>query len=145
MRVINALLAAALATPVLVAAQPTPQRQSSTQPARASAKSIATPDDLFFNGIIYTGEGFADDKPRVVEAMAIAGGKVIAVGSTAEITRLAGPKTHLHDLDSARTHQYIFPGFNDAHTHLGGAGRTKLNVDLTGVKSLADMLAQIKS
>ncbi len=67
------------------------------------------------------------------------------VGKTAEITRLAGPKTALHDLNSATTHTFVFPGFNDAHTHLGGAGRTMLNVDLTGVKSLAEMLAKIKS
>ena len=65
--------------------------------------------------------------------------------TTEDITRLAGPKTALHDLRTAATHTFIFPGFNDAHTHLGGAGQTKLNVDLTGVKSLADMLAQIKS
>ena len=51
----------------------------------------------------------------------------------------------LRDLHSTNTSTFIFPGFNDAHTHLGGAGRTKLNVDLTGVKSLADMLAKIKS
>ena len=100
---------------------------------------------IFFDGVIYTGDGFAEDKPQIVEAIAIGGGKVIAIGTTAEITRLAGPKTVLHDLNSATTSTFIFPGFNDAHTHLGGAGRTKLNVDLTGVKSLADMLAKIKS
>jgi len=145
MRAITALLAAATAAPILLAAQGITQTHPRIQPTGAAPTSHAAPDDLFFNGVIYTGEGFADDQPRVVEAMAIAGGKIIAVGSTAEISRFAGPKTRLHDLDSARTHQYVFPGFNDAHTHLGSAGSTKLNVDLTGVKSLADMIAQIKS
>ena len=145
MRAITALLAVVISAPVLVAAQSDSQKSLAPQHPRAEERSQITPDDLFFNGQIYTGEGFNEDKARVVEAMAIAGGKIIAVGTTAEISRLAGPKTHLHDLDSARTHQYIFPGFNDAHTHLGGAGRTKLNIDLTGVKSLGDMLAQIKT
>jgi predicted amidohydrolase YtcJ len=98
---------------------------------------------IFFNATIYTGNGMAEDKPEIVQAMAIGGGKVLAVGTTEQITRLAGPKTILRDVDSKATHAVIFPGFNDAHTHLGGAGRTKLNVDLTGVKSLPEMLAKI--
>jgi hypothetical protein len=100
---------------------------------------------IFFDGVIYTGEGFDNDKPQVVAAMAIANGKIIAVGTTAAITRLAGPKTVLRDLGTAGTSTFIFPGFNDAHTHLGSAGQTKLNVVLRGVKSLPDMLAKIDS
>ncbi len=75
--------------------------------------------------------------------MAIGGGRVLAAGTTNQVTRLAGPKTILRDLSSSSTGNYIFPGFNDAHTHLGPAGQTKLNVDLTGTKSLADMLTKI--
>jgi predicted amidohydrolase YtcJ len=135
---------------MLCSAQTSPTRQPAPRlanPAASTAQtSLAdTPEIIFFDGVIYTGVGFADDKPQVVEALAIGHGKVLAIGKTADITRLAGPKTVLHDLRSATTNTFIFPGFNDAHTHLGGAGRTKLNVDLTGVKSLADMLAKIKS
>jgi len=103
----------------------------------------APPEIIFFNGVIYTGQGLAEDKPVTVQAMAIGGGKVLAVGATEEITRLAGPDTILRDINTAGTSTFIFPGFNDAHTHLGSAGRTKLNVDLTGVKSLAAMQAKI--
>ncbi|HEX8812924.1 MAG TPA: hypothetical protein VF742_13115, partial [Terracidiphilus sp.] len=56
-------------------------------------------DDIFFNGRIYTGAGFDKDMPQVVEAIAIGGGKVLAVGSNEEIKRLAGPQAHLHALD----------------------------------------------
>jgi predicted amidohydrolase YtcJ len=100
---------------------------------------------IFLNGVIYTGEGFAGDTPQTVQAMAIGGGTVLAVGTNEEIQRLAGPKTELRDLHTAQSGAFVFPGFNDAHTHLGSAGQTKLNVDLTGVKSLEDMLAKIKS
>ena len=101
------------------------------------------PDLILFDGLIYTGVGFAEDKPEVVQAIAIGGGKVLATGKTSEVLRLAGPNTHLHDLDSATTGTIVFPGFNDAHTHLGEAGQTKLNLDLAGVKSLDDMLTKI--
>ncbi len=131
-----ALLAAGLALSSFCNAQTTSRRQTHPEPARRSA-----PDAIFFNGTIYTGVGLSEDKPEIVAAMAIGGGKVLAVGTSNEITRLAGPNTHLHDLGSAGA--FIFPGFNDAHTHLGGAGQTKLNLDLFGVKSLAEMLADI--
>ena len=150
MRAIRSFAVTALAASVLCSAQTTPRKSASSQrpkaPPSATPKPIGgTPDVIFFNGIIYTGEGFSEDKPQVVEAIAIGGGKVLAVGKTEEITRLAGPRTALHDLDSANASTFIFPGFNDAHTHLGEAGRTKLTVDLTGTKSLADMLARIES
>jgi len=146
MRTVSAVLVVVFSTSILSFSQATTRKQAAPQHAKqAAASSAEFPDDLFFNGVIYTGEGFAEDKPRVVEAMAVSKGKVVAVGTTAEITRLAGPNTHLHDLDTAHTLMFIFPGFNDAHTHLGEAGREKLNVDLRGSASLADMLSRIQA
>jgi predicted amidohydrolase YtcJ len=146
MRAIFSLVATALAASTLCSAQTAPTKPPATKRTQpVTSKSASKPDIIFFHGVIYTGVGFAEDKPQTVEAIAIGCGKVIAIGKTEDITRLAGAKTALHDLNSATTGTFIFPGFNDAHTHLGGAGRTKLNVDLTGVKSLADMQAQIKS
>jgi predicted amidohydrolase YtcJ len=136
----SALLATGLAFSSVCGSQSAPQHQTSAAPAQAVAQRKA-PDTIFFNGTIYTGVGFSEDKPQIVAAMAVGGGKVIAVGTNNEITRLAGPKTRLRDLSSAGA--FIFPGFNDAHTHLGGAGQTKLNLDLMGVKSLAEMQAKI--
>lgn len=133
------LAACLVASPVCFA-----QKAPDNPHVAPAAKSSATvPDAIFFGGIIYTGEGFAQDEPQSVQAIAIGGGKVLAVGTSDQITRLAGPNTRLHDLNSDGTGAFIFPGFNDAHTHLGGAGQTKINVDLTGVKSLAEMLAKI--
>jgi predicted amidohydrolase YtcJ len=136
---VTALAAAAFCQAQAPAAKP-------IAPNLANAAPIETvPDVIFFNGVIYTGVGLATDKPETVQAMAIGGGEVLAVGTTEQITRLAGPKTRLRNLDTASSHTFIFPGFNDAHTHFGSAGRTKLNVDLTGVKSLTDMLAKIET
>jgi predicted amidohydrolase YtcJ len=124
-------------------AQTAPVHHAPAKKPAAAPKTDAVPEIIFFNGVIYTGEGFADDKPVTVEAMAIGGGKVLAVGTSAEITRLAGAGTRLRDINSASTSTFIFPGFNDAHVHLGGAGQTKLNIDLTGAKSLDEMLKKI--
>ena len=146
MRVFSGLLAAALAGAsfmVICPAQNVPARRTQAGKTTPAGSMSAAPDVIFFNATIYTGEGLANDKPQTVEAMAIGGGKVLAVGTTAAITKLAGPHTRLHDIDSANTSTLIFPGFNDAHVHLGSAGQTKLNLDLTGVKSLAEMLKRI--
>src|SRR4051794_16746452 len=145
MRTNITLFAAVFSTCILAVAQTTSRHAAPQHTSKTPASLAAAPDDVFFNGVIYTGEGFAEDKPRVVEAMAVAQGKVVAVGTTAQITRLAGPSTHLHDLDTAHTLHFIFPGFNDAHTHLGEAGREKLNVDLRGSDSLKEMLSRIQS
>jgi predicted amidohydrolase YtcJ len=95
---------------------------------------------IFVNGVIYTGEGLDRDTPQTVEAMAVGGGRVLAVGTTVEIKQMAGPKTTVRDLKGT----VVFPGFNDAHTHLGSAGQTKLNVDLTGVPSLEAMQKSVQ-
>src|SRR5208337_3542630 len=146
MRVSSALLAAALAFASLCSAQIATTKHTPTRRVNpAPAKPGAIPEVIFFNGAIYTGVGFNEDKPETVQAMAIGGGKILATGTTEEMTRLAGPDTRLRDLNTANTSTFVFPGFNDAHTHLGGAGQTKLNVDLTGVKSLAAMLTKIEA
>ncbi|MGO9340368.1 MAG: amidohydrolase [Terracidiphilus sp.] len=144
MRVSSALLAATLAATSLStfcpAQTPTPRRANPIP-----AKLNTVPEIIFFDGVIYSGVGMNEDKPQTVQAMAIGGGKVLAIGTDEEITRLAGPKTRLRDLHTDTTSVFIIPGFNDAHVHLGSAGRTKLNVDLTGVKSLVEMLTKIQA
>lgn len=145
MRAFLACFVAALAILPFASAQSVPTHHGPARRTLPTPPAHIVPDTVFFDGVIYTGNGLADDKPETVQAMAVGGGKVLAVGTNDAVTRLAGPKTILHDINSANSSTYIFPGFNDAHTHLGSAGQTKLNVDLTGVKSLAEMLARIKT
>jgi hypothetical protein len=146
MRAYPALLVAALAAASFSPAQaPAAKHTMPRQEKQAPVKLTSVPEIIFFNGVIYTGAGLAKDKPQTVQAMAIGGGKVLAVGANDEIKRLASPKTRLRDLNTAKTRTFVFPGFNDAHTHLGEAGRTRLNVDLTGVQSLSAMLARVQT
>ena len=112
------------------------------QPAKVPAAQ-PTPDLILYHGRILTGVGLKEGHPQIVSAMAIGGGKVIAVGTDAEILRLATPQTQMRDLDSAHTGIFVMPGLNDAHTHMGDAGRQKLSVDVTGAASREEMMQRV--
>lgn len=68
-------------------------------------------DIILTNGKIFT----ADSKQLYVQALAIRGNKILAVGTNKAIEELASPTTKRIDL-KGRT---VTPGFNDAHDHLG--------------------------
>jgi predicted amidohydrolase YtcJ len=101
-------------------------------PADPSAK--AAPDVIFVNGDIYT-----QASPQRVQAIAVRDGRIIAVGSNNDIRKLKQGKTQVVDLGG----HFVMPGFNDAHLHLAGGGLMHLEVDLVGVKSLAEMQQRI--
>jgi predicted amidohydrolase YtcJ len=69
------------------------------------------PDLVLTNGKIFT----SDNAMPYAEAIAIKGDRIIAVGKTAVIQKLAGLKTKRIDL-GGRT---VIPGINDAHDHIG--------------------------
>ena len=141
-----AALAVVLFSWCMCAAQQ-PSRTSAKKPL-AQLKPVDTSlkaDLILFNGVIMTGEGLAEGKPQIVSAIAIRDGKVLAVGTDVEVTRFGDGHTKLRDLDSSSTGTFLMPGLNDAHVHLGGAGETKLNVDLTGTPSLEAMLKSIQA
>jgi predicted amidohydrolase YtcJ len=80
----------------------------SVQPTRLFAQSA---DIVLINGKIFT----ADAKQPFVQALAIKGHKILAVGSNVAINKLATTKTKKVDLQG-RT---VVPGFNNAHDHPG--------------------------
>jgi hypothetical protein len=113
-------------------------------PFAAQAQNTS-PDTIFLHGNILTGTHLRANDPSAtpakVAALAIADGKIIAAGSDADLLKLKGPKTKVIDLHGA----FAMPGINDAHTHIGEAGRQKLSVDLVGVHSLAEMQQRIRA
>ena len=96
-------------------------------------------DAIYLNGDILTGEALSTAHPVRVQALAVRGGRVLAVGPVAQVTRLKGPHTEVTDLHGA----FALPGFNDAHLHLGDAGITALETDLRGVGSLDELTARV--
>jgi predicted amidohydrolase YtcJ len=91
-------------------------------------------DVIFFNGDIYT-----QAMPARAQAMAVRGGRVLAIGSNDEIRKLKRGHTEIIDLDG----HFVMPGFNDAHVHLEEAGLELLSVDLRGARSLWEMQQRI--
>ncbi len=67
-------------------------------------------DLVLLGGKVFT----ADSTRPLAEAIAVAQDRVLAVGTTAEIRRLVGPRTLVYDLGG----RVVVPGFNDAHMHL---------------------------
>ena len=65
---------------------------------------------LFENGQFYT----VDPGQPWAEAVAVTGGEIIFVGSTADAQAFIGPGTQRFDLEG-RT---VLPGFHDSHVHL---------------------------
>lgn len=67
-----------------------------------------------------------DARQPSVEAVAVQGGRVVAVGASAEVRALAGPQTRVIDARGA----LVLPGFNDAHVHFLSGGFQLSSVDL---------------
>ena len=107
----------------------------------SSAQNKKAADLIVLNGDIYTGSsaGSSGAASHRAQALAVSHGKIIAVGSNADVQKLKGPVTRIFD---AAGH-FVMPGFNDAHVHLSSAGFEKLNVDLVGSKSLDEMKQRI--
>jgi predicted amidohydrolase YtcJ len=109
---------------------------SATLPLAAQS---GPPDAIYYHGHILTGVGLGQGKFDFVSAIAMRDGLVTATGTDQALLKTKGPKTRLVDLGGS----FAMPGINDAHTHLGDAGRIQLSVDLTGSKTLQEMLDRI--
>ncbi len=77
-------------------------------------------------------------KPRA-EAMAVAGGKIIAVGSDSAIRRFTGPQTRVIDVGG----KLVLPGFIDSHVHFTGIGNQFSHLDLRGMTARAEILDEV--
>lgn len=86
---------------------------------------------LYRNGRIYTN----DPSDPWAAAMLVRGEEIIAVGDEDELSALTETGTKVVDLEQ----HFVMPGFNDAHVHLGGAGKDWLAVRLFGAATVAEL------
>ncbi|MFN0177770.1 MAG: amidohydrolase [Gemmatimonadales bacterium] len=85
---------------------------------------------IFFGGPIHTQD---QDRPSA-DAVAVANGRITAVGARHEVEAAAGPGTRRVDLGGAT----LIPGFIDAHAHIWKIGHLLTTMaDLRGVASIA--------
>ncbi|MDZ7363684.1 MAG: amidohydrolase [candidate division KSB1 bacterium] len=75
------------------------------------------------------------------EALAVQRGKIVAVGSAAEIEKWIDNSTRVIDAAGKR----IVPGFTDAHTHFLTGGQSLLTIDLRDCKNEKEFLARLKA
>ncbi len=107
-------------------------------PAKVNAQEIA--DTIYRGGPIIT---INDDAPRA-QAVAVADGKILAVGALAEVMAHQGDETQVFDLDG----HTMLPGFVDSHGHvvMGGLQALSANLlaapdgDVTDIASLQETL-----
>lgn len=92
-------------------------------------------DQVFRNGRILT----RSEPDRQAQALAVAGGRVAAVGTDAELSGLVGPRTVVTDLEGGT----VLPGFHDAHCHILLFGLSLVEVNLRDCRSLAEVAARV--
>jgi predicted amidohydrolase YtcJ len=112
------------------------RKQASNQTGKRFA------DKIFHGGVILT---MIDERPKV-EAVAIAGGRIIAVGDEAAVMATKGEKTQIVDLKGAT----LLPSFIDAHGHFMNAPQIVKWANVSGVPagpvtSIADIVKALKA
>src|SRR5262245_4022881 len=100
-------------------------------------KSTIVPDVIIFNAVVHT----MDPKLPTSEAVAIYGNRIVAVGSSKELKKLAGSSTRLIDAKK----RLVLPGFNDAHTHFLSGGFQLSSVDLRDASTPREFAERIRN
>ena len=95
-------------------------------------------DTVLFNGKIVT----VDPRFSIQEALAVRDGRIVAIGSSADVRKLAGRDSRTVDLQG-RT---VIPGLIDSHMHaIRAALSFSTEVNWIGARSLTEALDRIRS
>lgn len=89
------------------------------------------------NGRVWT----ADARRPWAEAVAVAGDRIVAVGSSAEVRKLAGPTARVVDAGG----RMVVPGFFDAHLHFVDGGHRLASVQLRHARTRAEFVERIRA
>ena len=101
--------------------------------AAALSAQEAPPDAVWFNGKIVT----VDAGFTVREALAVRGGRIVAVGTTREMRALAREgATQLHDLGG----RMVLPGLIDSHVHAPAAAVFEFDHEIPDMETIRDVL-----
>ena len=109
---------------------------SATFSTQADNSPLAA-DLIIINATIHT----MDQGRPLAEAVAVSGNRIIAVGTTKEIRKLAGANTRIIEAKG----QLVLPGFNDAHVHFMSGGFQLSSVDLRDASSQQEFAERIRA
>lgn len=101
----------------------------------APSKTDTKADLLLLNGVFFT----ADSLHPSATAVAVAGDRILAVGTDAEMRRYATDKTEIIDLQGA----FTMPGFIEGHGHFEGLGASLINLNLMPTKSWQEIVGLV--
>ena len=93
-------------------------------------------DLVFVNGAVYT----VDTARSWARAVGVKGGRIVAVGTDADVRDLLGAGTEVIDLEG----KMLLPGFQDAHVHPPAAGVDMLQCDLHDANTLEEYIGIIR-
>jgi predicted amidohydrolase YtcJ len=83
---------------------------------------LAYADVVLYNGPVLT----VDEKFSIAQAIAVRGNKILKVGTTADVMKLAGPNTRKIDLKG----RSVIPGLIDSHSHAQATAADRYGKDL---------------
>ncbi len=107
---------------------------SMNHPATAAPEPLSL---AIVNARIWTG----DPRRPWADAVAVRGERIAAVGSSAEIRKMASAATRVIDASG----QMLVPGFHDAHVHFIEGGSRLASVQLRDARTPAEFIARIKA
>lgn len=82
-----------------------------------------------------------DARFSVHEALAVRGGRIMLVGSDAEIQKLRGPRTEVVDLQG----RLVLPGLMDSHAHPAEASLTEFDHPIPPMEAIQDVLDYVQA
>ena len=92
--------------------------------------------------VITAGTVITLDGPRSrANTVAVRDGRILAVGSAAEMQWLIGPATRRVDLPGAT----VVPGLGDAHVHVESIGDALEHIDLVGATTLEEAVGRVRT
>lgn len=103
--------------------------------APAAAQNTAA-DLVLRNGKIVTLNGATPE----ARAVAMRGGRILAVGGDAQMARYTAPSTRVIDLGG----RLAIPGFIEAHAHFTGIGAAAMSLNLREARRWEDIVAQVE-
>ncbi|MPZ99988.1 MAG: amidohydrolase family protein [Dehalococcoidia bacterium] len=95
-------------------------------------------DIILSGGVVHT----VDAQDSIAEAVAVSDGRILAVGSDAEVRATAGPSTRHVELRG----RSLTPGFIDAHAHFTGVGGAQYAIDCKapGMDSISAIVEEVR-